>query len=518
MREGIPSKKNAHHPPHESRVSASVETTNTADSSFLVERKLDPEYLQLVIDEVRSIFGDDELAERVLREPGFARRLLEGEPFNPRSMFEAVRAIKELDPELGYSMIDNLHARGAIGTIFGKEGEVQFAQDEAEEQERARLDRLLFIALNKSGFREEELIKEHGEETMITRAVAHANDLRRACGVEPIGITPDDYRIMPKGSIGQDTAGVAVMGEEEMFVVRKRSALAKLKTIVHEALHFASDTAMTYRKSDNLDYPYQLRSGMSERASAEPFVSAKLKWLDEAITEELAARFIRGLSSTDPDFGRLVEARQDALAQYNANKDEIRFPEGESQLEEPIDVEFSEDGKVLLDVVTYRDARLDLWKLATDIATKNPAAFEGKSVEDAKEQIFNILTKAKFTGNIIPFALLYDAAFGKDAFKIVMNDNPDGLRSEQVRDLRSTKRESLAVFKDDSFPGFIIVREGNIGYALRKNPSGNIEGNQIHYLEDCSVGAVYKLHAPQLEELTQRGVVDLALFDQISGP
>jgi len=54
------------------------------------------------------------------------------------------------------------------------------------------------------------------------------------------------------------------------------------------------------------------------------------------------------------------------------------------------------------------------------------------------------------------------------------------------------------VFRDSNFPGSIIVKtekDGrDLGFAIRRNSEGDLEGNRIHYLESGDVGAVFKLH------------------------
>ena len=201
--------------------------------------------IQLVIDNVRELFHNDEMAERVLREPLFARRVLEGEPISAYALFDAVREVGKGDPAIAAEMVTHLHAKGAMRTVFNASGAVRFIGESEEEKERMRLDRMLYIALNKAGFREGELVKESMDEVMVARAIRYANELRASCGLDPIGLQEEDYRLMSEGALGIDTNGAAEIGEEEVHATKARSPLSQLRTIVHESVHFASDTSIT---------------------------------------------------------------------------------------------------------------------------------------------------------------------------------------------------------------------------------------------------------------------------------
>lgn len=75
------------------------------------------------------------------------------------------------------------------------------------------------------------------------------------------------------------------------------------------------------------------------------------------------------------------------------------------------------------------------------------------------------------------------------------------------------KPSVVEVVKNDNFEGSIIVKtqdaEGRIvGFALRKNGSGDLEGNKIGYMKDGSVGWVQQLHESDFAELARQGIME----------
>ena len=89
----------------------------------------------------------------------------------------------------------------------------------------------------------------------------------------------------------------------------------------------------------------------------------------------------------------------------------------------------------------------------------------------------------------------------------------DGRNKAEKEEENIEKVTILGDTKDDNFKDSIIVKTKNaegriIGYAIRKNSNGDLEGNKIGYMKDGSVGAVYQLHESNFSELKQNGVLD----------
>lgn len=71
----------------------------------------------------------------------------------------------------------------------------------------------------------------------------------------------------------------------------------------------------------------------------------------------------------------------------------------------------------------------------------------------------------------------------------------------------------MSASKDSNFEGSTIIKtedaEGRItGYAIRQKENGSLEGNEIKYQPDGSIGATYQLHENDFAKLKQQGVLD----------
>ncbi|GEM_PF-5723078 len=74
------------------------------------------------------------------------------------------------------------------------------------------------------------------------------------------------------------------------------------------------------------------------------------------------------------------------------------------------------------------------------------------------------------------------------------------------------KANIIEVVKDKNFEGSIIIKTIDeqgwaVGYAIRRNYSGDLEGNKIGYMHDGSIGPVYQLHEADFAKLDKNGVL-----------
>jgi hypothetical protein len=58
-----------------------------------------------------------------------------------------------------------------------------------------------------------------------------------------------------------------------------------------------------------------------------------------------------------------------------------------------------------------------MWKLFDKIQEKLPGKFGYKSKEDGREEMFEMLTRAAITRDLLPFGKLMKEAFGPGAFR-----------------------------------------------------------------------------------------------------
>jgi hypothetical protein len=68
-------------------------------------------------------------------------------------------------------------------------------------------------------------------------------------------------------------------------------------------------------------------------------------------------------------------------------------------------------------LVGYMNDRQTMFSIFDKLYEKNPERFEGRSSEEAEEELFEMLQKAMFTGNILPFGRLFNETFGRGKFR-----------------------------------------------------------------------------------------------------
>lgn len=78
---------------------------------------------------------------------------------------------------------------------------------------------------------------------------------------------------------------------------------------------------------------------------------------------------------------------------------------------------------------------------------------------------------------------------------------------------QSQKSNIIEITKDKNFEGSVIIKIQNtegkvVGYALRKKSNGDLEGNEIGYMENGSVGWVQQIHESGFNNLRENGVMD----------
>lgn len=68
-------------------------------------------------------------------------------------------------------------------------------------------------------------------------------------------------------------------------------------------------------------------------------------------------------------------------------------------------------------IYSYTKERNVMEDLFEKLFDRNPERFEGKTKEEANEELFTMLQKAMFTGNILPFGRLFNDTFGRGKFR-----------------------------------------------------------------------------------------------------
>jgi hypothetical protein len=141
-----------------------------------------------------------------------------------------------------------------------------------------------------------------------------------------------------------------------------------------------------------------------------------LNALNEAVTEETANRLLQSMPEDHPELGVLAvychqkEARIATTEQENLTAHRLKphwiLRKGVGNVEP--------SARDTSAYTTERNLMEDLFEKLID---RNPERFAGQTREEAHEALFEMLQKAMFTGNILPFGRLFNDTFGRGKFR-----------------------------------------------------------------------------------------------------
>ena len=132
---------------------------------------------------------------------------------------------------------------------------------------------------------------------------------------------------------------------------------------------------------------------------------AYLHDLDEAVTEELAMRFMATYRNDFPFLREEVALREEVIKKNFSSDPVVNF--------EVRSVDWSRTKAGILDLerASYKEERDKLWNMVDLLYTQNKNTFS------SSEAVFKMIATGAMTGNILPFARLYEATFGKGSFR-----------------------------------------------------------------------------------------------------
>ncbi len=276
---------------------------------------------------------------------------------------------------------------------------------------------------------ENEREKSEDERRMFAWAAKNVNLLREKHGLEPIELDPKQVRIISGDhvklgeTISTGAGGYSTMVETAFITDAEelgREGIGRLDTIQHELIHAGQYQSLQVGKGNEfMDY----REGVgvvARRPDDSGEYRVYLRSLNEAITEENSRRLTLDISSGDPELGHVVKKREAEFSEFmkfcenNPNHGYPKALLGGDVLHSEIN---PENGRPKVSPFSYYDERQAMWKLFDTIHEKNPAAFPGKSQGEAREEMFDMVTKASLDGNLLPFGRLMNDTFGRGTFR-----------------------------------------------------------------------------------------------------
>jgi hypothetical protein len=139
-----------------------------------------------------------------------------------------------------------------------------------------------------------------------------------------------------------------------------------------------------------------------------------LSGLNEALTEETSNRILMSLPDGVPEFDDFARFRSEM-------RDHLEREQGAFLAEHRLRTHWINDLTRHDDLISYSfsyaEERNLMFDLFRKIFERSPLRFEGKTEEEAEEELFTMLQKAMFTGNILPFGRLFNETFGRGTFR-----------------------------------------------------------------------------------------------------
>ena len=234
------------------------------------------------------------------------------------------------------------------------------------------------------------------------------NLLRRKYGLSDFNVPARNFHVIPPDIMeekeGEGIGGVFYHNYQTMLVEQDDRPLVFADTAFHEMIHMKSHGAAQITLSDKKLTDYRCGWKITDRKGEKRYFHI----IDEAVTEELSKRFIKkyrdhSLFKKYCDITDKIKKEQGEATSYNGRN----FSDDEFY-----SLDIMADGETIRGkTFAYESERRTLWKLISKIYEKNKNKFD--SIDD----IFEMLAKAKFTGNIMTFGRLVENTFGKGVFR-----------------------------------------------------------------------------------------------------
>jgi len=324
--------------------------------------------------------------------------------------------LQRIDPALARKFAKRVDENGILPNLALTDAHIAAQGSTEEEVKAAHKISVLRGRFSFEGFRE----KTAEERLMIGRASEYANSVRAKFGLPPKKISEDLVTMVPH-SAPSDRSSAFVPAQERVSVREGGQKLARLDHVQHEIFHASSfNVVKGGAGAGGVEYYRSGVSAVSQKVKNEKGNSVVLlDPLNEAITEELSRRGVVALGEDDLDFGDMVRERKQGLE----DMEKVRargnvLPPQEVLNEELLYARIDFDQKTIdQEFAGYSEERKAMWKLFGKVYGKDPVKFEGKTREEAVEELFEIASKAYFTGNLLPLGRMVNAAFGKDSFR-----------------------------------------------------------------------------------------------------
>jgi hypothetical protein len=301
-------------------------------------------------------------------------------------------------------------------------------------------------------FKKFEIPKNLETEELIKKVEEHVDRMVSGYGVTPKPFPRDRIFILKPGSVPEISDGKL---ERAMFrslggvigVEENRSRFSLAGGMAHELLHFKSNKSVQTGKKTEDVHLYRSGLSMVDRkvfGSEDGKVTEYFDSLEEAVVAECNRRLMEDLGQDDffreeylanQEFKSMVAAyfRRIGLDEDKAreferdffciNKPEARLKDVKQRYDNEDSRESYAAGMFqglyengMVEFFERCKFRKRLYELIDRLFEKTQGEYGGK------DQIFEVIARANFTGNYLPFARLVEKALGKGSFRKLAED------------------------------------------------------------------------------------------------
>jgi hypothetical protein len=264
---------------------------------------------------------------------------------------------------------------------------------------------------------EKEKEKTAEELEMIDIANKETNKIRQKYGLSDFNVPAKNIHIIDEQDWDKNYPSALYRPLDQAIVAFElKDAPEKIwlmRKIFHEMLHFKSYNAFQLVDSEDGDVkeicPYRCGLSVCTRDGKGEFLNS----INEAVTEEMTKRFIKGLSENHMFREEIIETKG-IIAKYtdmNTFSDKELSDDVVCAKVENTEIDGKKCTKVLSHSFSYENERKNLNTLITKLFDRNSDNFK------SKEQIFDIFERGVITGNLLPVAKLIDNTFGEGALR-----------------------------------------------------------------------------------------------------
>ncbi|OGZ06332.1 MAG: hypothetical protein A2845_00850 [Candidatus Lloydbacteria bacterium RIFCSPHIGHO2_01_FULL_49_22] len=380
-----------------------------------------PEDAPKLADWIEEELGDTELADFLRAHPEGVELLSNGEAILPHTVFDVVEDLIDADPAFAQELACTLDRERLFPELSYQKGVGNVTEEEVADAFR---ERKFIVARDRTALHEGQV-----EMSEVDRHITHAanialSQLREIYGLPEFTVPDEAVRII----FGTDDVFVHESGKpltasfsqglQNVYFPEDANVKQRLNSIFHEFTHFHSyGSFQVDRMQDGGSATSDYRVGLKVRArqvKGSP-TTAYLESLNEAVTEETANRLCRDISEDDPDLGMFAKDGHD-FSKYITEEYPEMLTEGNLR---PYWISYGktkENGDVPV-FSSYAEERNVMFDMFKKIYERNPNLFDGKSPDEAENELFEMLQKAMFTGNILPFGRLFNDTFGRGKFR-----------------------------------------------------------------------------------------------------